>query len=240
MQVSRDIPEPHQWPDYSRDVSQPLPVQDSQGGVDSRPLEPSTPSWFYCPSLGWLFPFLFALSVLSGMIATPVKQLEIEIICKIFLRENGMPSHGGDYQSQCSTPEIQALVALVFSRVGSINSFTGITIVGAKMNRLGRKFLFYMMIIPPIFSLLLMIYMGSPHSKLGLHMLYFDAIFSGVTGGDSLTEPALISYIVDCTEKSKLSVIQFSIHLLISFSDGLPSRIQLTSRLMRQGICFSS
>ncbi|KAG0363078.1 hypothetical protein BGZ54_008357 [Gamsiella multidivaricata] len=73
-------------------------------------------------------------------------------------------------------------------------------------DRYGRKALIYITLIPTMLTQALIVYMAHPSTKLGVSILYADAVFTGVLGAGLLLEPSLNAYIVDCTSQEGRSL----------------------------------
>lgn len=77
-------------------------------------------------------------------------------------------------------------------------SGTAIFTVGyitSQSDRLGRKFLIYLTLIPVMITQLLILYMAHPSTTLGTWWLYADALIIGALGGGLLLDPGLMSYV---------------------------------------------
>lgn len=64
-------------------------------------------------------------------------------------------------------------------------------------DKLGRKSLIYLTLVPFLLTQLLIVYMAQPKSLFGIKALYFDAVLIGLTGGGLLLETGVNSYV--CT-----------------------------------------
>ncbi|KAG0363132.1 hypothetical protein BGZ54_008297, partial [Gamsiella multidivaricata] len=165
--------------------------------------------WYRRPAIAWLLPFVFLVSIVFGILAASQDQAVIQIICKAHFRDGEQPSFEGDSEDRCNTPLVQALAAVVMSRISSLKSGIGIFTIGfytTHSDRLGRKLLMYLTLIPTIFSLLLVIYMGLPSSDLSIAWLYADALVEGCLGAGSLLNAGLNSYVSDCTAQERRSL----------------------------------
>ncbi|KAG0285052.1 hypothetical protein BGZ96_010660, partial [Linnemannia gamsii] len=154
--------------------------------------------WHRQPSTLWLMPFVFTLAMMLGIALAAQEQQIIAIICKDFLRNNGHPAIGGKDEDVCKHEKIQAFAAVITSHLSSIKNVFCIFTVGyytSQSDLHGRKFLIYLTLVPGLFSQMLIIYMGRPHSTLGLWPLYVNAIVTGCLGAGSLLEPGLGAYI---------------------------------------------
>ncbi|KAF9084192.1 hypothetical protein BGX23_010747 [Mortierella sp. AD031] len=177
--------------------------------------------WYRRPSIIWLISVVFMLALMMGISAAPEEQQINIIICRDYLRGKGRPVIGGK-DDVCKTPEVQAVAALVTSRLSFVRSIAGIFTVGfytSQSDRRGRKFLIYMTLVPAVFSQMLIIHMGRPNNTLGLWVLYANAFISGCLGAGSLLEPGMNAYIADCTPRDKRSLAIG--HVMVTMSIGL-------------------
>jgi hypothetical protein len=75
--------------------------------------------WYRRPSMPWLLSFIFILVVVVAISAAPQEQMVITIVCKDHFKSSP-PGY------DCSLREVQALGAVVMSRMGSIKAITSI------------------------------------------------------------------------------------------------------------------
>lgn len=74
--------------------------------------------WYSRPTIRWLLPFVFLLAIMMGISSAPQEQMIIKIICKDYLqRRDGGPVI--DVADSCNTPAVQAMAAVVLSRLRS-------------------------------------------------------------------------------------------------------------------------
>lgn len=78
--------------------------------------------WYKRPSVDWMMPMLFLLSMTVNAIVSPKEQLAIRIICKDFYTILSPAS--GQFlalgEDTCKQPAVLAAAALLHSRVGAI------------------------------------------------------------------------------------------------------------------------
>lgn len=74
--------------------------------------------WYSRPSIRWLMPLAVMLALIIGISSAPQDQMVIKIICKDYLRRQGGPDI--DVEDECVTPTIQAVAAVVVSRLRSV------------------------------------------------------------------------------------------------------------------------
>lgn len=78
--------------------------------------------WYKRPSVEWMMPMLFLLSMTIGAIASPKEQLAIRIICKDFYAS--LPLASEQFLSldvdKCKQPAVLAASALLHSRAGAV------------------------------------------------------------------------------------------------------------------------
>ncbi|KAG0300825.1 hypothetical protein BGZ98_008835 [Dissophora globulifera] len=121
--------------------------------------------WHSRPSIVWLLPFIFLYALVIGISSAPQDQLIIRIICKAHLGSRGTPILDSVNDEDCNTPAVQALAAVVMSRLGSLKSITAIFTIGfytTQSDVLGRKLLIYLTLVPHLCSQLLIFYMNLP------------------------------------------------------------------------------
>lgn len=97
---------------------------------------------------------------------------------------------------------IEILPALMISIKKKVPFFQSLEIaiftmgyITSQSDRLGRKFLIYLTLIPIMVTQLLILYMAHPSTTLGTGWLYADALFIGALGGGLLLDPGLMSYV---------------------------------------------
>ncbi|KAF9548996.1 hypothetical protein EC957_004988 [Mortierella hygrophila] len=154
--------------------------------------------WNRRPSTLWLGPFVLTLALMIGIGMAAQDQQINSIICKDYLRGKGDPVIGDWDKQVCDSAEIQAFAAIITSHLSSIKNIFGVFAIGyytTQSDRRGRKFLIYLSLVPGVFSQLLIIHMGKPHSNLGLWPLYVNAVLTGCLGAGSLLEPGLNAYL---------------------------------------------
>ncbi|KAG9070200.1 hypothetical protein KI688_009532 [Linnemannia hyalina] len=165
--------------------------------------------WNRRPSTLWLGPFVLTLALMIGIAMAAQDQQINSIICKDYLRGKGDPVIGDWDKQVCDGAEIQAFAAIITSHLSSIKNIFGIFTIGyytTQSDRRGRKFLIYLSLVPGVFSQLLIIHMGKPHSNLGLWPLYVNAVLTGCLGAGSLLEPGLNAYLADYTSRDERSL----------------------------------
>ncbi|KAI7824295.1 major facilitator superfamily domain-containing protein [Gamsiella multidivaricata] len=213
------LEEHHRDQDQSED-SQSIPLDEASRLAPLQALP-----WYRRPSVAWLLPFILLLAVVMGISQAPQEQLIVRIICKEHFRDkdtlwlqdsithvsslNGTSSRDNYYDDPCNTSDVQAYAALVMSRVRSLKYITGMFTIGyitSLSDRYGRKALIYITLIPTMLTQALIVYMAHPSTKLGVSILYADAVFTGVLGAGLLLEPSLNAYIVDCTSQEGRSL----------------------------------
>ncbi|KAG0331158.1 hypothetical protein BG000_011165 [Podila horticola] len=161
--------------------------------------------WHRRPSLYWLLPFVFMAAIVLGVSGAPQEQLIISIICKNHFRNRDTPFD----KDICKSPAVQAAGALALSQIRGLKYTAAIFTMGyitSQSDRLGRKFLIYLSLIPVMVTQLLILYMAHPSTTLGTWWLYADALFIGALGGGLLLDPGLMSYVADCTPREGRSL----------------------------------
>ncbi|KAF9172283.1 hypothetical protein BGX21_010813 [Mortierella sp. AD011] len=181
--------------------------------------------WYRRPSITWILPFIFLLSIVMGISQAPQEQLIIRVVCKDHFKDNDFPSMVQNAASpsggSCNTPEIQALAALTMGRIRSLKYLFAIFTIGyftSLSDRFGRKPLIFLTLIPVMFTQILIVYMARPTVNLGMWILYLDALFVGALGGGVLLGPSLNSYVVDCTPREGRSLVMG--YVMVSLSLG--------------------
>ncbi|KAF9584580.1 hypothetical protein BGW38_005951 [Lunasporangiospora selenospora] len=244
----------------TEDYSNPTRTVDEETGQNDDATPPHTEAlrlgaiqklpWYRRPTVYWLLPFIFMIAIAIGVNGAPQEQLIIKIICKEYLSSGG-PSVSGPgsttpvalglasfknhtVEDPCYSPEIQAISALVLSRYRSLKFITAIFTVGfytTLSDTKGRKSLIYLTLIPALLTQILVMYMASPSSKLGIWILYVDALMMGSMGGGLLLEPSMNAYVADSTPRQGRSL---SIGLvMVSLSIGMTVGPILGSILMK-------
>ncbi|KAG0096346.1 hypothetical protein BGZ93_004684 [Podila epicladia] len=161
--------------------------------------------WYRRPSLYWLLPLVFLAAIVLGVSSFAQEQLTIGIICKNHFRNIDVPFD----DDICASPAVQAAGALALSRIKGIKYTAAIFTVGyltSQSDRLGRKFLIYLTLIPAMATQLLILYMAHPSTTLGTWWLYAEALVVGALGGSLLLDPGLMSYVADCTPREGRSL----------------------------------
>ncbi|KAF9180053.1 hypothetical protein BGZ51_006460 [Haplosporangium sp. Z 767] len=188
--------------------------------------------WYRRPSIIWVLPFIFLVAIVMGLSQAPQEQLIIKIICRdiikdkdapaapssLILAQNGTSTH----DDLCNTAAVQATAALVLGRIRSLKYIIAIFVVGhynAMSDKLGRKFLIYITLVPAILTQLLVVYMAQPKSLLGIEALYVDAILVGLAGGGLLLDPGMSGYASDCTSRAGRSLAIG--YMMVSLSVGM-------------------
>ncbi|KAK3813973.1 MAG: major facilitator superfamily domain-containing protein [Benniella sp.] len=180
-----------------------------QGGInseESRLASLQRLPWYRRPSVAWLLPLVFLLAIVMSLAIAPQGQMTLRIICKTYLLNHPGPL---DDQDECSSPTMQAYAAVVASRMMSLKSITAILTLGyytSRSDRLGRKYLIYLSMIPTICSQLLLIHMNLNNSRWNVALLYVNALITGCLCADEILQPALLAYIADCTLADKRSM----------------------------------
>ncbi|KAG0087046.1 hypothetical protein BGZ92_007638 [Podila epicladia] len=154
------------------------------------------------------------------MSGAPLEYLLIKIICKDYYRNGDF--YWDDLKDECNTPPVLAQAALVTSRIASVKSITAVFTIGfytSLSDRVGRKLLMYLTLIPAVFSQLFVVYMALPSTQLGLGFLYIDAFLNGTFGAGTLLVPALNAYIADSTPRDQRPVVIG--YTMVAFSLGL-------------------
>ncbi|KAG0324202.1 hypothetical protein BGZ99_002082 [Dissophora globulifera] len=152
--------------------------------------------WHSRPSIVWLLPFILLYALVIGISSAPQDQLIIRIICKAHLGSRGTPILDGVNDEDCNTPAVQALAAVVMSRLASLKSITAIFTIGfytTQSDVLGRKLLIYLTLVPHLCSQLLIFYMNLPTSTLSTTFLYLNALVGGC--------------LADCTARDRRSLV---------------------------------
>ncbi|GJJ73441.1 hypothetical protein EMPS_05799 [Entomortierella parvispora] len=176
--------------------------------------------WYSRPTIQWLLPFVFLLAVTLGISSAPQDQMLNKIICKDYFR--GQEGPVIEIVDKCNTPAVQAMAAVVTSRLRSAKYICSIFTVGfytSLSDRLGRKYLIYMTLIPSAATQLLIIYLIHPERNLGLGLLYGNYVLNGCLGGESLLEPCVTSYVADCTSRENRSVAMG--YIMVALSVGI-------------------
>lgn len=161
--------------------------------------------WYRRPSLYWLLPLVFMAAIVLGVSSGPQEQLTIKIICKNHFRNSDAPFD----EDICKAPAVQAAGALALSRIRGLKYTSAVFTVGyitSQSDRIGRKSLIYLTLIPVMVTQLLILYMAHPSTTLGTWWLYADALFIGALGGGLLLDPGLNSYVADCTPREGRSL----------------------------------
>ncbi|KAG0202010.1 hypothetical protein BGX28_005327 [Mortierella sp. GBA30] len=206
-----------------------LKSQQSQGSSDdeaSRLAAIQAIPWYRRPSIAWLLPFVFLLAMILGISQAPTDQLIVKIVCKDHFKDSNIPalnanswttvanrtSHRNSsyYDDPCNAPEIQALAAVVMGRIRFLKYIIGLFTIGhltSLSDKLGRKALIYMTLIPATLAQALIVYMAQPTTNLGLWILYVDSIFMGLLGA------------ADCTPREGRSL--YIGYVLVALSLGL-------------------
>ncbi|KAG0269520.1 hypothetical protein DFQ27_003208 [Actinomortierella ambigua] len=201
--------------------------------------------WYRRPSIFWLVPLILLISLVIGVAASPAEQAILQIVCKEYFDEHGQAGHhpgllstsssslnGGDpsfgfhagdnstqYENPCDAPHIQALGAILFSKLRALKNVTALLTVGywtGLLDRYGRKSLIWAMLLPAIFTQLVILYSSSAHNKYGSKLLYIEAFVQGATGGSTLLDPSLQSYAADTTSRDGRSLILGYMMVLLS------------------------
>ncbi|KFH65346.1 hypothetical protein MVEG_08824 [Podila verticillata NRRL 6337] len=86
-------------------------------------------------------------------------------------------------------------------------------------DRIGRKMLMYLTLIPAVFSQLFIVYMALSSTKFGRGLLYIEAFLNGSFGAGTLLDTSMNAYIVDSTPRDQRPVV-FG-YAMVAFSVGL-------------------
>ncbi|KAG0028995.1 hypothetical protein BGZ81_004221 [Podila clonocystis] len=186
--------------------------------------------WYRRPSLYWLLPLVFMAAIVLGVSSAPQEQLTIGIICKNHFRNRDIPFD----EDICGSPAVQAAGALALSRIRGLKYTSAIFTIGyvtSQSDRLGRKLLIYLTLIPVMVTQLLILYMAHPSTTLGTWWLYADALFIGALGGGLLFDPGVMSYVADCTPREGRSLAIG--YILVALSVGLIVGPTLGSTLIK-------
>ncbi|KAI8355902.1 major facilitator superfamily domain-containing protein [Mortierella sp. GBAus27b] len=190
--------------------------------------------WRRKPNAYWLLPFILLVGIAAQISVASQEQLVIQIICKSYIRDRVFPFPSQDgttpsvldlsaavnwtspaldlYKSDlCNTAEVQALAAVVKSRLRVLRNLTVVFTVAyysSLSDRYGRKVLFFLTVLPVIIEQGLLVYLARHNTSIGIWILYGNALLHGLLGGGgSLMDPAIMTYTADCTTQEQRSMI---------------------------------
>ncbi|KAF9979254.1 hypothetical protein BGZ73_002522 [Actinomortierella ambigua] len=190
--------------------------------------------WYRRPSILWLIPFILLIAIVLGIAASPAQQAILQIVCKEYYDQQEQAGHphnistslghlnadqtfrfhvpGNSTQDEnpCDDPHVQALGAILLSKLRAVKSITGL------LDRYGRKSLIWATLLPVIFQQLVILYSSSPHNKYGSKLLYIEAFAQGAAGGSNLLDPSIQSYAADTTPRDGRSLVLGYMMVLLS------------------------
>ncbi|KAG0227421.1 hypothetical protein BGW41_003824 [Actinomortierella wolfii] len=179
--------------------------------------------WYKRPSILWLIPFIFVVSLVIGVSSAPSEQAIIQIVCKEHFGQKRQPLHdfvvtadqtilangtdgSGSPEDPCKSAEVQAVGAILFSQLRALKNIT-VGFWTSLLDRYGRKSLIWATLIPALFTMLVILYSSTSYNKFGTKLLWIEAFVQGITGGSTLLDPSLQSYAADTTPREGRSLI---------------------------------
>ncbi|KAI8355899.1 major facilitator superfamily domain-containing protein [Mortierella sp. GBAus27b] len=176
--------------------------------------------WIRKPSIYWLLPYMILCTIGAQIGDASQEQLTIQIICKNHIQDRALQfpplaANGSSpildlYESDpCNTAAIQALAALVTSRIRVLRSLIVVFTVAyysSLSDRYGRKVLLLLSIVPLILERGLIIYLARQSTDLVIWILYANTILQGLLGGGVLINSGVMAYVADCTSQGQRSM----------------------------------
>ncbi|KAG0229883.1 hypothetical protein BGX31_006050 [Mortierella sp. GBA43] len=165
--------------------------------------------WIRKPSIYWLLPYMILCTIGAQIGDASQEQLTIQIICKNHIQDRALQfpplaANGSSpildlYESDpCNTAAIQALAALVTSRIRVLRSLIVVFTVAyysSLSDRYGRKVLLLLSIVPLILERGLIIYLARQSTDLVIWILYANTILQGLLGGGVLINSGVMAYV---------------------------------------------
>ncbi|KAF9285807.1 hypothetical protein BGZ68_003550 [Mortierella alpina] len=192
------------------------------------------------PSALWLYPMFGLAAVSAGMLTSSVGQYQASMLCREYMNHhapsnttllaaadmatsifnNAVASATGGMiplrpPRECQVPEILAYTAKTMALVEVLGGIAGTLSVGywaSLSDKYGRTRLMLLGPIGSLFSLCALIAEGRWWDEIGLPLMVFASLVSGLMGGIGLGGALGMAYAADCTDPSRRSLVYSWLH----------------------------